>query len=162
MAFGIEARVPFLDYRLIELAVRLPDRLRVGGGTTKVALREAMHGRVPDEILDRRDKIGFRAPQQAWLTAGREDVTALLHGGQLTERGWITPAEVGRTLGTGLASGRGATRLWRLFIVEAWLRLLWPDAVGRSGRATWEAALEQAAAHQTQAGEAPPGGAITS
>ena len=42
MAFGIESRVPFLDVNLMELAVRLPDRLRVGDGTTKVVLRRSM------------------------------------------------------------------------------------------------------------------------
>ena len=42
MAFGIEARVPFLDVRLVELAVRLPDRLRIDQGVTKAILRRAI------------------------------------------------------------------------------------------------------------------------
>jgi len=63
MAFGIESRVPFLDVNLVELAVRLPDRLRVGGGLTKVALRRSMAHRLPRSILARRDKLGFAAPE---------------------------------------------------------------------------------------------------
>ena len=141
MAFGIEARVPFLDVRLVELAVRLPDRLRIDHGTTKAILRRAMADRLPRDVLARRDKLGFVAPQRAWLTAGRAEVGALLRQGQVVERGWVGSVEVDRVLTRGLSGGRATEQLWRLFITEAWLRLMWPDAGGARGRATWEAAL---------------------
>jgi len=66
MAHGIEARVPLLDERVAALAVRLPSRLKVDGAGKKVVLREAMRGRVPDEILDG-PKTGFGVPYQHWL-----------------------------------------------------------------------------------------------
>ena len=141
MAFGIEARVPFLDVRLVELAVRLPDRLRIDQGVTKAILRRAMVGRLPRAVADRRDKLGFAAPQQAWLTAGRTEVADLLRGGQVSKRGWVTPAEVERVLAEGLTGGRGTDHLWRLFILEAWLRMHWPDVPGVGGSSTWEAGL---------------------
>jgi asparagine synthase (glutamine-hydrolysing) len=146
MAFGIEARVPFLDVRLIELSVRLPDRLRVDGGVTKSVLRRAMRGRVPGAVLARRDKLGFAAPQRAWLTAGRAEVEDLLRGGQIVQRGWVAPNEVERHLEEGLNGGRATEHLWRLFITEAWLRMQWPNESGAAGRSTWEAgaALEPA------------------
>jgi len=153
MAFGIEARVPFLDVRLIELAVRLPDRLRIDRGVTKAILRRALHRRLPRAVSDRRDKLGFEAPQRAWLTAGRADVTAILRGGQISQRGWVAPAEVERVLVEGLAGGRGTDHLWRLFITEAWLRMLWPDGAGAGGRSTWDAAL---AADLEPSGAVPP------
>jgi asparagine synthase (glutamine-hydrolysing) len=140
MAFGIEARVPFLDVRLIEMAVRLPDRLRVDGGVTKAVLRTAMRGRVPGAVLARRDKLGFAAPQRAWLTAGRAEVEDLLRGGQIVQRGWVEPDEVERHLVEGLGGGRATEHLWRLFITEAWLRMQWPNESGEAGRSTWEAA----------------------
>jgi asparagine synthase (glutamine-hydrolysing) len=141
MAFGIEARVPFLDVRLVELAVRLPDRLRIDRGTTKVVLRRAMKGRLPAAVAARRDKLGFAAPQQAWLADGRAQVVALLRGGQVVQRGWVAPREVERVLAQKLSGGRETDQLWRLFVLEAWLRMLWPDAGGAVGRATWDAGL---------------------
>ncbi|MBX2995756.1 MAG: asparagine synthase (glutamine-hydrolyzing) [Bdellovibrionaceae bacterium] len=67
MAHGIEARVPFVDYRFVELATRLPSSLRVNAGVTKSILRSAMRGFVPDAILDRRDKIGFATAESHWV-----------------------------------------------------------------------------------------------
>ena len=142
MAFGIEARVPFLDVRLIELAVRLPDRLRVDRGVTKAILRRAIGPRLPQAVSRRRDKVGFEVPQRAWLSAGRADVTDLVRGGQVVQRGWVSATEVERVLDDGFGGGRGTDHLWRLFIVEAWLRMLWPDAGGAGGEAAWAAATE--------------------
>jgi asparagine synthase (glutamine-hydrolysing) len=141
MAFGIEARLPFLDVRLIELAVRLPDRLRLNRGVTKVILRRAMKGRVPEAIIARRDKLGFAAPQEAWLRGARAEVAALLRGGQVIGRGWVERSEVERVISQGFGGRRGTEQLWRLFITEVWLRMMWPDAVGSMARAKWEAAL---------------------
>ena len=126
MAFGIETRVPFLDYRLVELAMRLPDRLRVGGGVTKVALRRAMRGRVPRAILDRRDKLGFATPQEKWLTDNRLELARRLVGGQVVARGWVDATAVDHLLGES-AAGQRDTQLWRIFILEEWLRTTWPD-----------------------------------
>lgn len=67
MAFSVEARVPFLDYRVVELALALTDEEKVGGGISKAALRGAMRGIVPDQILDRRDKMGFLTAEPAWM-----------------------------------------------------------------------------------------------
>jgi asparagine synthase (glutamine-hydrolysing) len=141
MAFGIEARVPFLDVRLVELAVRLPDRLRVNRGVTKAVLRRAMSGRLPDKVARRRDKLGFAAPQLAWLRDARPEVTALIQGGQVVQRGWVAASEADRVLAGGFAGGRQTDQLWRLFITEAWLRLLWPEGSPASGRSVWERGL---------------------
>lgn len=68
MHFSIENRVPFLTSRAADFALSLPDVYVVSEtGRTKCLLREAMRGIVPDEILDRRDKIGFETPQKTWL-----------------------------------------------------------------------------------------------
>ncbi len=135
MAFGIEARVPFLDVRLVEMAVRLPDRLRIDRGVTKMVLRHAMMGRLPEAIAKRRDKLGFAAPQHAWLAGGLTELAALLRGGQIVARGWVNRTEIERILSTGLAGRRQTEQLWRLFITEAWLRTQWPDAGAAVGSA---------------------------
>jgi asparagine synthase (glutamine-hydrolysing) len=141
MRFGIEARVPFLDYRLVEFALRLPDRLRIHHGVTKRTLRQAMAGRLPEEVLARRDKLGFAAPQRSWLAAARMDVAEILAGGQIVQRGWVAQGEVHRVLKGAYSGRRGTEQLWRLFVTEAWLRLTWPNAMQVSAEGTWNAAL---------------------
>jgi asparagine synthase (glutamine-hydrolysing) len=67
MAWSIESRVPFLDYRLVELALSFPTNIKLAAGQTKAILRHALHGIVPQVILERRDKMGFVTPQQSWI-----------------------------------------------------------------------------------------------
>lgn len=67
MAFSIESRLPFLTTKLADFAYALPsEHLIDRNGVSKSVLRRAMRGIVPDPILDRRDKIGFAAPDQLW------------------------------------------------------------------------------------------------
>jgi asparagine synthase (glutamine-hydrolysing) len=68
MAFSREVRLPFLDHRLVEFSLSLPPAMLLGGGWSKRVLRAAMHGVVPPEILQRRDKVGFVAPWSQWWT----------------------------------------------------------------------------------------------
>ena len=58
MAHGVEARVPFLDHRLVELSIGLGERYKIHGSETKRILRLAMKGILPESIRQRRDKIG--------------------------------------------------------------------------------------------------------
>lgn len=67
MAWSIESRVPFLDYRLVEWLVCLPAEIKLAGGRTKALMRDALRGLVPDAILDRRDKMGFVTAQEVWM-----------------------------------------------------------------------------------------------
>jgi len=121
MAFGIEARVPFLDYRLVELACRLPDRLRISRGVTKRILRLAMRQRLPREVVQRRDKMGFVVPQARWLTELRGPIAEQLVDGRLVARGWVASREVERLLSD---PARHNAPLWRAVNVESWLRQL--------------------------------------
>lgn len=68
MAHSIESRVPFLTPAIAEFLFALPDEEVLGDGVTKPVLRRAMRGLVPDQVLDRRDKIGFATPERQWLT----------------------------------------------------------------------------------------------
>ena len=72
-AWGIEARAPFTDPRIVEYALALPVRSRVG----KRHLREAVAGMVPVEIIERKNKMGFPIPLVAW--AQREPVRSFVH-----------------------------------------------------------------------------------
>jgi asparagine synthase (glutamine-hydrolysing) len=65
MASSIEVRVPFLDHRLVEFAMQMPQELKYRGGETKYILKKALEGTVPDEFLYRR-KQGFCVPLRQW------------------------------------------------------------------------------------------------
>lgn len=67
MAFGREVRLPFLDYRLVELMLNAPVASKLNAGWTKYSLRQAFAGWLPPEIVWRRDKQGFSMPQEEWL-----------------------------------------------------------------------------------------------
>ncbi|MDE2111504.1 MAG: asparagine synthase (glutamine-hydrolyzing) [Alphaproteobacteria bacterium] len=67
MAHSIEARVPFLDHRLVEFCLGLGNDFKMSGGNTKNVLRDAMRGILPETIRRRRDKRGFTTPEQRWF-----------------------------------------------------------------------------------------------
>lgn len=68
MRFSVESRVPFLTLDMVELTLSMPESYLISPqGETKHIFRAAMRGIVPDDILDRRDKIGFATPEQEWL-----------------------------------------------------------------------------------------------
>lgn len=68
MRFSVESRVPFLTTEIANFLFSLPERYLISQkGETKSVFKAAMRGIVPNEILDRRDKIGFATPEQDWL-----------------------------------------------------------------------------------------------
>ncbi|WP_233575752.1 asparagine synthase (glutamine-hydrolyzing) [Noviherbaspirillum saxi] len=70
MAHSVESRVPFLDHRLVEFVLGLPDDFKLSGGVTKRVMRAGMDGIIPTRIRDRMDKIGFATSEEAWLREG--------------------------------------------------------------------------------------------
>lgn len=66
MAFTLEGRLPFMDYRLIEWAMNLPAQFKVDRALSKRVLRHASQDFIPESVAQRRDKMGFVTPQQAW------------------------------------------------------------------------------------------------
>jgi asparagine synthase (glutamine-hydrolysing) len=67
MRHSIEARLPFLDYRLVELAISLPLIMKINNGWTKYILRKSIDENLPDEIVWRKSKFGFESPT-SWIT----------------------------------------------------------------------------------------------
>lgn len=85
MTHSIEARVPFLDHRLVEFTIGLGEEHKIVGGETKRILRRGMTGILPEKICKRQDKLGFTTPEQEWfrgrlrsgIEAGVEDTLKL-------------------------------------------------------------------------------------
>ncbi len=67
MSASVESRLPFLDYRIVEFCISLPDDYKIHNAKRKFILREAMKDLLPKKIYTRYDKIGFATPQQKWI-----------------------------------------------------------------------------------------------
>lgn len=67
MAFSIESRMPFMDYRLVEFLASVPVAYKLHQGWTKYIARRAFEGKLPDEIVWRKDKMGWPIPEQYWF-----------------------------------------------------------------------------------------------
>ena len=121
MAFGIETRLPFLDYRLVEFAFSLPDHERLDGATTKAIARRALGDRVPKSVLERRDKMGFETPTDLWLR-GRyagELRRRLARKGPLHD--WVDADVVAAAVEDYIAGRRDiGLQVWRWLSLEAW------------------------------------------
>lgn len=134
MAFSIEARVPLLGRGPAELAFRLSADEHLRGGRTKAALRDALRGRVPDVILDRRDKIGFAAPTTRWMQGAlRGWWRGVVHATSFRQRGWFDPAAIAALEARLNRDDEGAAlRLWRLALTELWAQAFFDRAGERA------------------------------
>ncbi|HHT9158674.1 MAG TPA: asparagine synthase (glutamine-hydrolyzing) [Candidatus Brocadiaceae bacterium] len=125
MSFSLEARVPFLDYRLVMFILSLPIRHKMRNGLSKVVLRRAMVDTLPEVILNRRDKIGFDTPEKEWFrTVAYEPVREILHSTSFSQRGYFDVPEVKHQfdlyMSGELSSGFSP---WKFVVLELWLRM---------------------------------------
>ncbi len=123
MAFSIEARTPFLDYRLVEFAMSLPPEYLIHEGWTKWPLRQAMEGVLPESIRWRRDKKGFPTPEMSWLRAGRDHLASLFTGDEVRSRAYLDPQKAGNKVAAALSGqDMDADEVWRYINLELWMR----------------------------------------
>jgi asparagine synthase (glutamine-hydrolysing) len=124
MAHSLEVRVPFLDNELVEVARRIPSRLKHADGGGKRLLREAMRGLLPPEILDKR-KQGFSPPDESWYRGpSMSGIRDVLLDRRTLERGYFEPAYVHRILDEhGAARCNHRLLIWSLLCFEWWNRL---------------------------------------
>jgi asparagine synthase (glutamine-hydrolysing) len=122
MAVGLEARVPLLDHRVVELAWRIdPDSLRADG-LGKRPLREVLYRHVPRELVDR-PKRGFAVPLAEWLRGPlRPWAQDLLDPATLAAEGYLDPSAVTRHWREHLSGARNwHRRIWPVLVFQAWL-----------------------------------------
>jgi asparagine synthase (glutamine-hydrolysing) len=124
MAFSIESRVPYLDYRFVEYVASLPLGQKIRKGVTKRALRAAIKGIIPESIRCRMDKMGFVTPEEVWM---REDlrpfVLGVLSSDAFRARPyWDADAVIQDYLA--FLEGRSAysPEIWRIVCAELWLQ----------------------------------------
>ena len=123
MSTSIESRVPYLDHRLVEFAMSIPEQVKVRNHQTKAVLKRAVRGLIPDNIIDR-SKQGFSAPASEWL---RKELAAearsCLLDGEMVKRGYFNKGFV-KDLLDAHQSGPAdhGVELWNLYNLEMWHR----------------------------------------
>ena len=125
--FGIEARFPMLDHRLVEYAARIPSELKIKNGKeTKYILHRTMEGILPDEIVHRKDKLGHSVPMKNWMRESasvRNFMRDVLFEESNVEESTFNPSAVQRMLDEHLSKRHNRShRLWALVVLKLWLR----------------------------------------
>ncbi len=124
MAVSLECRVPLLDHELVELAARIPERVKIRDGRLKHVMKEALADLLPRDILDRK-KRGFGAPMGAWLKRELAPVMReALAPEALARRGLFRPGPVAELIAAHAAHREdGTDRLLALLNLELWARI---------------------------------------
>jgi asparagine synthase (glutamine-hydrolysing) len=95
MAHSVEARLPFMDYRLVSLLFNLSEEWKVRGPWNKYVLREGMRGRIPESVRSRADKMGFPTAGAKWFAHDLyEPVRDLVSSQAVRERGIYHPRAI--------------------------------------------------------------------
>lgn len=124
MAHSIEARVPFLDHRLVELAMRIPEKLKIKNNVPKYILKKSCEGILPDSIIYRK-KQGFAAPISIWMKDGKlgkyavsSIIESKLISQKIISRDFVENLHYRHCKGYEDHSGR----LWSLLMVVLWIK----------------------------------------
>ncbi len=123
MAFSIESRVPYLDVRLAEYIASLPLDRKIRNGITKIALRNAVKGIIPESIRCRMDKMGFVTPEEIWMKETlRPFILSVLGSERFRARPYWNADAVLKDYQAFL-DGRSvySPELWRIVCTELWL-----------------------------------------
>jgi asparagine synthase (glutamine-hydrolysing) len=114
-----------LDHRVVELGFSLPDHLKVNNGWSKFAVRKAMVGLVPDAVRLRTTKLGFAAPNRAWLAEDlRSQISDLIRTRLRTER-YVDVSELRQWYCSSRARHANTESylgLFRILSLEMWMR----------------------------------------
>ena len=125
MWFSLEARVPFLDYRLVERILATQHQWIIRHGDTKYILREAMKNILPSKILTRRDKTGFDTPQDEWFRTEpwQEIIKSILLSRRFRQRNIIDPDVAVKKYKQHLDGKVNISKeIWKWVHLELWFR----------------------------------------
>ena len=120
MAFSIEDRLPFLDYRLVEYTMGLPLNAKISDGYSKAIMRRALD--MPEVIRRRRDKIGFYTPENSWMAAHSAEYRAVFTATDFRARRYIDPEKIAADWDS-LTRGKDDIGLFRYICLEKWMRI---------------------------------------
>ncbi len=121
MATSLEVRVPFLDHRVVEFALSLPEELKIKGLKTKHILKTMMHGVLPDTVINK-PKQGFSIPMKNWLRgAAKSLMMDMLSEERLKIQGIFNPLYIKRLVEEHLYNrANHSHKLWGLILFQCW------------------------------------------
>jgi len=124
MANSLEARVPFLDHVLMELAAGIPSSLKLKGSKSKYILKETFSNLLPQAVLKRK-KMGFGVPVSRWFRKELKDyIYEMLLDRKTLNRGYFKREGIERLLNDHVASRYDhSARIWALLFLEVWFRV---------------------------------------
>jgi len=120
MAFSIEARTPFLDYRLVEFIQSLPSEYFIKEGLTKAIVRDGVSSLIPQSVFNRTDKKGYPIPSSDWLIKSNKIIKNIFSGETFLST-YINIDEFQKMLSLGKLPIKD-DELWRLVFAELWFR----------------------------------------
>lgn len=124
--WGIAARFPLHDYRLIEFSATIPSELKIRNSKVKYIQHEALAGVLPDEIVFRKNKMGHNVPMKNWMRESpifRELIHEVLSESALRKRNFFNPKFIQQMLDLHLSKKKDYShRLYALVILELWLQ----------------------------------------
>lgn len=123
MAHSLETRVPLLDHRIVEFALRTPLHRKIRDGQSKWLLRQVLYRHVPRTLIER-PKQGFSIPLDRWLRGPLRDwAESLLTPTALEDAGWLQPAPIRTVWRQHLGGQRNhQQRLWTVLMFQAWVQ----------------------------------------
>lgn len=135
--FGIEARFPMFDYRLVEFSATIPSDLKIkGNNDTKYILKKTMAGVLPDSIVFRKDKLGHSVPMKNWM---RDDpnvtdlIREVLSPENVERRGFFKPEFVQQLIDEHMSRKcNHSHRIWALLVLELWLQTHFDEVMDQS------------------------------
>lgn len=122
MSFALEGRVPFLDHRVVEFGLGLPDELKLAHGRGKLLLRRWAAKRIPADYLDR-PKRGFHVPIGEWLHGEFLTHLAAKLRNNDAVREWFAPTGIEQLLRAQARHGNAARELWSIMQFAIWHNL---------------------------------------
>ena len=125
MAFSIESRVPFLDYRLVEYMFSLPNDQKIKNGITKKILRNSMKNILPDKIINRMDKMGFVTPEDIWFrTSLKDNIVEIINSDSFNQRKYFNVDKIKKEFEAHCDGRKNISfTIWRWINLELWLRM---------------------------------------
>lgn len=122
MAFSIESRVPYLDYRLVEFSLSLPASFKIQEGVTKKVQRDAMNKIIPESIRKRHDKIGFATPEEEWIRQNPERWRQAVQDAITNSKGIIKSDALARFDQVIERKRPFSQHIWRMICFGVWMR----------------------------------------
>ena len=118
MAFSVKSRVPYLDHRVVEFCVNLPDDVKIHNGWTKYVLRKSSEPYLPKEIIWRKEKLGFVTPEKTWAEELKSGLTVFVQNNNIPKI--IDPDKLMKIIKNGNNDIINLGEIWKVILFIKW------------------------------------------